>query len=112
MVIKKYERLAEFMLGAEKWCRGTKTGYIWSLKLVKITRTVRYWKNHNSGIMTSREPLEVLVQFGKDVNIIWDKIHIDKMASNQVCICNYLIQAQQNAAVLQDEHLKKMSRCK
>eukprot|EP00957_Ditylum_brightwellii_P053420 4048701-Ditylum_brightwellii.AAC.1 len=55
--ITRYEQLdaqiTEFMLSAERRCRRSTCGHVWSIKLATAAQTVHYWKMRKSDLKKS-----------------------------------------------------------
>eukprot|EP00957_Ditylum_brightwellii_P165394 12592861-Ditylum_brightwellii.AAC.1 len=112
-LIEKYKlldkQITEFMLSTKKKCRKDKKGYLWSLKLVLAARCVRYWKTRSSNALKPRTAAVALLKLGKELNIPFSDLSIDKIQSNLTTAWKNLKQAQKQAAELQDEYLEEMA---
>eukprot|EP00957_Ditylum_brightwellii_P092873 7070720-Ditylum_brightwellii.AAC.1 len=97
------------MLGTEKWCRCVKTGYMWSLKLAKAARTVRYWRTRKSDSLNRREESEALLKVGNDLGIYFQTMEISLIASKLTAARKDLRKAEKMAAGLRDEYLEEMA---
>jgi hypothetical protein len=111
--ITQYEKLdaqiTEFMLNAEKRCRRSTCGHVWSIKLATAARTVRYWKMRKSDQLNQRDHDNYLLQLGDDLNIPYIIKTVDQIASHLTTARKHLKQVQGKAAQIRDEYLEEMA---
>eukprot|EP00957_Ditylum_brightwellii_P060621 4603078-Ditylum_brightwellii.AAC.1 len=69
------------MLGLEKSCRRKTKGVAWSMKLVAAGRKVRYWRMRLSNQINRRDPSLRLVHLGKTLEVPWQHLQTDDLAS-------------------------------
>eukprot|EP00957_Ditylum_brightwellii_P212341 15367193-Ditylum_brightwellii.AAC.5 len=85
-MIDKFETLdrqiTEMMLQAKRKCRTCKTGKPWSIKLVRATRQVKYWKTRKSDCLNNCHPSPSLLQLGFDLNITYDQLPSEAIMAN------------------------------
>eukprot|EP00957_Ditylum_brightwellii_P150983 11496710-Ditylum_brightwellii.AAC.1 len=72
----------EFMLSTEQRCCSTKTGYVWSLKLVQAAQTVMYWQTYKSNLLNTREASSHLHYLDTVLNINFETLPPEKVCSN------------------------------